>query len=153
MSQISSIVRRRTARPGLAAALVLPLLLAGCASNPFVTNYTGSTQPLEGTPERLLKKEDLRRLGSSRFDIEMTAGSVPGDDQAQAAAREIGARSYWWSSRPKFHSGNDAARNMKSRGRIGQTRRGGTAFDEKTIKWYSYEAVFYADAPRPADRD
>lgn len=153
MIQRTSILRRRSNRPALAAAIVLPFLLTGCVTNPFMTNYSGKTQSLEGTPERLLKKDDLRRLGTSRFEVEMTAGTLPGDDQAKAAAREVGARSYWWSSRPKFHGGNDAARAVKSRGRVGQTERGGTAFAEKAIKWYSYEAVFYADAPRAGDRD
>ena len=153
MDTTTSPRRSRPRRPLLAAAVLLPVLLGGCVSNPFVKNYVGKTQSLEGAPQRLLKKDDLRRLGTSQFDVEMTAGTVPGDDQAMAAARKVGARSYWWSSRPKFHGGNDAARTMKSRGRVGQTERGGTAFAEKSIKWYSYEAVFYADAPRNTDRD
>ncbi|MAC20331.1 MAG: hypothetical protein CMJ23_11795 [Phycisphaerae bacterium] len=131
----------------LAAVLALPVILGGCVSNPFQKNYTGRTQPLEGTPQRLQKKEALRRLGTSQFDVEITAGMLPDDDTALAVARDVGAKSYWWTSRPKFNARNASAQRVKSRGRIGQTDPSGTGFGEKSIKWFEFEAVFYADLP------
>lgn len=135
----------------LAAMLTVPVVLAGCVSNPFQKNYTGRTQPMEGTPQRLTKKESLRRLGTSQFDVEITVGMLPDDDQAMAVARNVGAKSYWWISRPKFSALNASAQRVKSRGRIGQTDPYGTGFGEKSIKWFEFEAVFYADLPGPRE--
>lgn len=147
------ITSKKTRRPrrGLLLAAILPSLLAGCASNPFQANYVGIMQEsdveMEADPIRLITKEDLRRLGTSRFEIDMVIGVIPGDEEAMETAREVGAVAYWWSSRPKYSSGNAAAKQQWKRGRVGTTDPGGMSNDEKTIKWYAYEAIFYADRP------
>ena len=126
------------------AVVALATTLGGCASNPFLDNYVGTRQESTATPERLLTEQELPRLGTSRFDVDMVAGKVPGDEQALAAAKEVGAASYWWSSRPQYNAGNTVARQQQSRGRVGGTAAYGTGFDEKALKWYRYEAIFYA---------
>jgi len=136
--------------PRPAARVIAALALAtlgGCASNPFVDHYVGTRRDATTAPVRLLTEQELPRLGTSSFDVDAVAGTVPGDQQALAAAQEIGAAAYWWSSRPKFNAGNTAARQMQQRGRIGQTAASGTGWDEKAIKWYEFEAVFYATTP------
>ena len=123
------------------------MMLAGCVSNPFMSNYVGRTQESEGTPVRLPGKQDLRRLGTSQFEIDEVATMLPGDDQARAAASAVGASAYWWSSRPKFHAGNAVAQQQRKRGRVGSSSAHGITYDEKAIKWHTYEAIFYADRP------
>lgn len=135
-------------RIGCIAVAALAATLGGCASNAFLDNYIGTRQASPGTPERLLTEQELPRLGTSRFDVDMVAGKLPGDEQALSAAKEVGAASYWWSSRPLYNAGNTVARQQKSRGRVGGTNASGTSFDEKTLKWYRFEAVFYAKTPK-----
>lgn len=130
------------------AGIVLAACLAGCTSNPFMTNYVGVVQPLEGEPVRMTTKQELRRLGSSRFEIDQKAGMRPDDTQALAAAREVGASAYWWTSRPKYHGTNTAEQQQRMRGRVGNTATGGIATGERALKWFAYEAVFYADRPK-----
>lgn len=144
MSTATSPRRRRTA--SLAACATFALL-SGCASNPFLENYVGRTRDPSESPTRLLTEQKLPELGRSRFDIDMVAGEVPGDAEALAAAREVGATAYWWSSRPKFNAGNVASQRQQARGRVGGTAAFGTGYDEKTLKWYQFEAVFYAMPP------
>ncbi len=131
---------------------MVPMMLAGCVSNPFKKNYVGEIQPQETEPVRLFGKQDLRRLGSSQFDIDKVIGIVPGDDEALSAARSVGAASYWWTSRPKYSGGNTAARQQWKRNRVGTTQGAGMPMSEKTIKWYTYEAIFYADRPKSEER-
>lgn len=135
----------RSIRP--AAVTAVAIMLAGCASNPFLDHYVGQRRDGSGTPERLLSEQELPRLGTSRFDVDMVAGKVPGDAQAQAAAAEVGAAAYWWSSRPKYNASNTAARQLETRGRVGGTQSAGAGWNEKAIKWYEFEAVFYAKTP------
>ena len=71
----------------LALAAIVPMMLAGCVSNPFKSHYVGRTQELEGSPVRLPGKQDLRRLGTSQFEIDEIATILPSDDQAEAAAQ------------------------------------------------------------------
>ena len=140
--------RHQTTSPRrLALALLLPILFAGCAANPFESNYVGRTQGLEGEPVRLPGKQDLRRLGTARFDIDEMASTLPGDEQALETARAVGANAYWWTSRPKFNAGNTASQQQRQRGRVGSSAVHGISYDEKSIKWYTYEAIFYADRP------
>lgn len=141
---IDSTPVRRLSRFALAATA---LALAGCASNPFLDHYVGQRLDATDAPTRLLTEQELPRLGTSRFDVDMVAGKVPGDDQALAAAKAVGASAYWWSSRPKFSAGNTAARQMERSGRVGQTSAAGTGWNEKALKWYEFEAVFYAKTP------
>lgn len=124
------------------------MMLAGCISNPFKKNYVGATQELEGEPVRLFGKQDLRQLGTAQFEIDKVIGIIPDDDDALAAARAVGAASYWWTNRPKYSGGNVAARQQWKRSRVGTTESAGMPMSEKTIKWYNYEAVFYADRPK-----
>jgi hypothetical protein len=128
------------------AALVLTTL-GGCASNPFVDHYVGQRRPATGEPVRLLTEKELPRLGTSKFDVDVVAGKLPGDEQALAAAKDVGAAAYWWSSRPKYNAGNAAAEQMERSGRVGQTAAAGTGWNEKALKWYEFEAVFYATTP------
>ena len=131
----------------LALGLLGSLMLAGCASNPFESNYVGRTQDFQGEPIRLPGKQDLRRLGTCRFDIDEIATILPNDKQAKEAARAVGANAYWWTSRPKFNAGNTASQQQRKRGRVGSSSAHGISYDEKAIKWYTFEAIFYADRP------
>ena len=136
--------------PRSAARVVAALALAtlgGCASNPFVDHYVGRQRDSTEAPVRLLTEQELPRLGTSRFEVDAVAGSVPGDEQARAAAEEVGAAAYWWSSRPKYNAGNAAARQLDRGGRVGQTSAAGPGWDEKAIKWYQFDAIFYAKTP------
>jgi hypothetical protein len=128
------------------AALALATL-GGCASNPFVDHYVGTRRASTNAPMRLLTETELPRLGTSKFDVDAVAGKLPGDDQALAAAKDVGAAAYWWSSRPKYNAGNVAARQLERGGRVGQTAAAGTGWNEKALKWYEFEAVFYATTP------
>ena len=110
------------------ATLVLATL-GGCASNPFVDNYVGQRRSATGEPVRLLTEKELPRLGTSKFDVDVVAGKLPGDDQALAAAKDVGAAAYWWSSRPKYNAGNAAARQLDRGGRVGQTAAAGPGWD------------------------
>jgi len=131
----------------LALAAIVPMMLAGCVSNPFKSNYVGRTQEPEGNPVRLPGKQDLRRLGTCQFDIDEIATLLPSDAQAKAAARSVGASAYWWTSRPKFHAGNSVSQQQRKRGKVGSSPAHGITYDEKAIKWYTFEAIFYADRP------
>lgn len=138
---------RKTTRTRLALAAIVPGLLAGCVSNPFQSHYVGRTQELQGDPIRVAGKQDLRRLGTAQFDIDEFTTILPGDTQAMAAARSVGASAYWWSSRPKFHAGNNVAQAQRKRGTVGSKSVHGISYSEKAVKWYTYEAIFYADRP------
>jgi type IV pilus biogenesis protein CpaD/CtpE len=136
--------------PRPAARVIAALALAtlgGCASNPFVDHYVGTRRASTNAPMRLLTETELPRLGTSKFDVDVVAGKLPGDAQAQAAAEEIGAAAYWWSSRPKYNAANAVAKQLDRGGRVGQTTASGPGWNEKAIKWYEFEAVFYATTP------
>lgn len=126
------------------------LALAGCA-NPFIENYVGTRQPATTDPIRVVAKADTPRLGTSRFSKKMEAGNLPGDKEARAAAAEVGAAAYWWRFAPSYSAGNESAMIGAGSGRVGNTDPFGPAFKEKTIKWYEFEAIFYANAPTRAD--
>lgn len=134
-------------RPALAIGV---LALAGCA-NPFIENYVGTRQAAKGDPVRIVAKTNAPRLGTSRFSKKMEVGELPGDKEARAAAAEVGAGSYWWRFAPSYSAGNESARIRAGNGRVGSTDPFGPSFGEKTIKWYDFEAVFYADAPAGDD--
>lgn len=122
------------------------LTLAGCV-NPFIENYIGSRQSATTDPVRVVAKANTPRLGTSRFSTKMEIGNLPGDDEARAAAAEVGAEAYWWRFAPSFSAGNESATIGAGSGRVGSTDPFGPSFGEKTIKWYEFEAVFYANAP------
>lgn len=125
-------------------------MLAGGCSNPFLSSYSGRRQAIDVTPERVQRPIEARRLGTSVFDVDMNAMGVPGDAQAKAAAQEVGAPAYYWKSEPKFHAGNVTNSFVDDSAVIGGTRISAQSYDEKLIKWYTYEAIFYADPP-PTD--
>ena len=126
------------------------LTLTGCV-NPFIENYIGTRQTATEDPIRVVAKADAPRLGTSRFSTKMEIGSLPGDTEARAAAAEVGAGSYWWRFAPSFSAGNESATIGAGSGRVGTTDPFGPAFGEKTIKWYEFEAVFYAGPPARDD--
>jgi hypothetical protein len=148
MSTLRSLFGSRPAATLLTLALPAIVSLGGCASNPFVDHYVGQRRDSTETPTRLLTEQELPRLGSCRFDVDVVAGKLPGDAQALAAAEEVGAAAYWWSSRPKYNAGNAVARQLDRGGRVGQTTASGPGWNEKAIKWYEFEAVFYATTPK-----
>jgi hypothetical protein len=104
------------------------MALAGCA-NPFMDNYVGGRQELEGTPVRVFK------------EIKST------DDEALATAEEVGASAYWWRYAPTFSASDESARMGAGDGMVGSTPAFGPALGEKAFKWYDFEAVFYANLP------
>ena len=123
------------------------LTLAGCV-NPFLENYVGSRQSATGDPVRVVAKGNAPRLGTSRFSKKMEIGKLPGDDEARAAAAEVGAKAYWWRFTPSFSGGNESARMRAGNGQVGGVDPFGPALGEKTIKWYDFEAVFYTVEPK-----
>ena len=126
------------------------LAMTGCV-NPFIENYVGIRRSATEDPIRLDAKADRPRLGTSRFSKQMEAGTLPVDAEARAAASEVGAGAYWWRFAPSFSAANEAARIGGGNGRVGNTDPFGPAFGEKAIKWYEFEAVFYADDPGGED--
>ena len=135
---------RRTVLP--IALLTAAVVIGGCA-NPFVTSYDGRRQASESTPVRVFQPLEARRLGISRFDIDANATGLPGDAEARAAAEEVGAAAYYWKSTPKFHAGNVSNRFAEQRASSGNTKFSTQGYDDKLIKWYEFEALFYADLP------
>ena len=133
----------RNLRPLLALSI---MMLAGCV-NPFTENYVGSRQELEGTPVRVQKKIKSVRLGVSKFTKKIEAGQLPSDDDALATAEEVGASAYWWRYAPTYSSANESARMGAGNGKVGSTPTFGPALGEKAIKWYEFEAIFYANLP------
>ena len=71
----------------------------------------------------------------------------------KAAAEEIGAVAYYWKSTPKFHAGNVSNRFAEQRASSGNTKFSTQGYDDKLIKWYEFEALFYADLPSPGTTD
>ncbi len=136
-------IPNRSLRTLLAVSAVI---LAGCA-NPFMENYVGSRQESDGTPVRVQAEIESVRLGVSRFTKKIEAGQLPGDKEAMAAAEEVGAKAYWWRYAPTFSSANESARMGAGNGRVGSTPAFGPALGEKAVKWYEFEAVFYANLP------
>ena len=128
------------------AGIVLATCLAGCTSNPFMTNYVGVVQPLEGEPVRMTTKQG--------FDDSV----VPVRDRPEgrdAAGRRTGPRGrpggrsigLLVDSRPKYHARTRGA--AAADGRPGREQRHRRHRDRGTgLKWFAYEAVFYADRPK-----
>lgn len=135
-------------RPIVRSLLATGVLALGGCANPFLENYVGTRRPATTDPVRIVAKADMPRLGTSRFSKQMEIGKLPGDDQARAAAAEVGAKAYWWRFAPSYSAGNESAKMRAGNGRVGSTDPFGPAFTEKTIKWYDFEAVFYANAPK-----
>ena len=135
-------------RPIVRSLLVTGVLALGGCVNPFIENYVGTRQTSTGDPVRIVAKTNAPRLGTSRFSKKMEIGELPGDKEARAAAAEVGAGSYWWRFAPSYSAGNESAKMRAGSGRVGSTESFGPAFGEKTIKWYDFEAVFYAGAPK-----
>jgi hypothetical protein len=133
----------RNLRPLLALSI---MMLAGCV-NPFTENYVGSRQELEGTPVRVQKKIKSVRLGVSKFTKKIEAGQLPSDDDALATAEEVGASAYWWRYAPAYSSANESARMGAGNGKVGSTPTFGPVLGEKAVKWYEFEAIFYANLP------
>ncbi|MDE0888551.1 MAG: hypothetical protein OSA40_03740 [Phycisphaerales bacterium] len=126
--------------------VISTMALAGCA-NPFMDNYVGGRQELEGTPVRVFKEIKSTRLGVSKFSKKMEIGQLPGDDEALATAEEVGASAYWWRYAPTFSASDESARMGAGDGMVGSTPAFGPALGEKAFKWYDFEAVFYANPP------
>ena len=129
------------------AGSTLLMLVAGCA-NPFIENYNGRRQASELDPVRVRQPIEGRRLGTSRFDIDSNVTGVPGDAQAKAAAIEVGAAAYYWKREPKFNAGNTGSRFTESGASTVGAKFNSRGFNEKMIKWYVFDAIFYADAPK-----
>lgn len=123
------------------------MLVGGCA-NPFIENYDGRRQASELDPVRVPQPIDGRRLGTSRFDVDSNVTGVPGDAQAKAAAIEVGAAAYYWKREPNFNAGNAGSRFTESGASTVGAKFESRGFNEKMIKWYRFDAVFYADAPK-----
>ena len=123
------------------------MLVGGCA-NPFIENYDGRRQASELDPVRVPQPIDGRRLGTSRFDIDSNVTGVPGDAQAKAAAIEVGAAAYYWKREPNFNAGNAGSRFTESGASTVGAKFNSRGFNEKMIKWYRFDAIFYADAPK-----
>ena len=123
------------------------MLVGGCA-NPFIENYDGRRQASELDPVRVPQPIDGRRLGTSRFDVDSNVTGVPGDAQAKAAAIEVGAAAYYWKREPNFNAGNAGSRFTESGASTVGAKFESRGFNEKMIKWYRFDAIFYADAPK-----
>ena len=139
-------MRINRSRLHLCVATAALMLLGGCA-NPFVSNYAGRRQTSESTPVRVMQPIEARRLGVSRFDIDSNVMGLPDDAQARAAAEEVGAAAYYWKSTPKFHGGNLSNSFVESNASSGNTKFNTQGYDDKLIRWYEFEAIFYADDP------
>jgi hypothetical protein len=139
-------MRSTTTRSVRALLAISVMILAGCA-NPFTDNYVGSQQDLTGTPMRVHTEFKSVRLGVSKFTKKIEAGQLPGDKEALATAEEVGAKAYWWRYARAFSSGDESARMGAGSGKVGSSPAFGPALGEHAVKWYEFEAVFYANLP------
>ncbi|MDG2423867.1 MAG: hypothetical protein P8M22_07800 [Phycisphaerales bacterium] len=126
----------------------LIMLLAGC-SNPFLVNYDGTRFPKTSTAKRITDVPDDSKfslIGTSSF----SSTATPGDNDAIAAAEQVGANMVQWDS---AYQGTRTQLELEPI--YGPYTSGAAMAEGGSLisveypveeRWYRYHARFYRDS-------